>query len=78
MKNEFAYAVSVEWDTLDGFGFDVFLSNDINWLAERLAKAKKTEFDTQIGSCPNLSVIKCEFHKSNITKRFLKLMGGQP
>ena len=57
---EFKFVVCVEWDSLEGFGFYVFLDDDLDWLIKRIAKAQKTGFDTAIGSCPNLVIKEAE------------------
>ena len=38
---EFKFVVCVEWDSLEGFGFYVFLDDDLDWLIKRIAKAQK-------------------------------------
>jgi hypothetical protein len=51
------YIVEVEFDHPE-LDWNVFVDSDLEYLALRIKEAKKTGFDTLIGACPNLRVIK--------------------
>ena len=59
MTMKFRYLIQIEWDPKPNCDedFDIWVNNDLNYLIERVLKARKKGFDTAIGSCPNLYIV---------------------
>jgi len=56
LKDE-RYVVEVEFDHPE-LDWNVLVDNDLEYLAKRVKEAQKVGFDTLIGACPNLRVLK--------------------